>query len=175
MKLFITTAIVFSLSLFASAQENSDSLQNAFYPERKTAKIFVNKTILFNTTDSINPEFDIAKGNDLVFKYEFRSKEYVMISDDEFVERLFFKVKPKGNHFAFNLKNIKKSNMLYSQSCFCMDAGNYVIQNGNIVGTKINKTTWKVKINFSYTARNTKNLVHKKYSLTYKTAKSDGD
>jgi hypothetical protein len=54
-----------------------------------------------------------------------------------------------------------------------MDAGNYVIQKGSIVGTKINKTTWSVKIKFSYIARNTKNLVNKSYNIKYKIAGKD--
>ena len=100
-----------------------------------------------------------------MFKYEFRSKEYLLISDDEFVERLFFKVLPKGKKFIYNLKNIKKSHLLYSQSCFCMDAGNYVIQKGSIVGKKVSKTTWDVQVKFNYIARNSKDLLTKKYHL----------
>lgn len=173
MKLFITIAIIFSLNFSISAQENADSLQNAFNPESKKAFFMLNKTIIFNTADSINPEFEVVNGKELVFKYEFRSKEYLMISDDEFVERLFFKVLPKGNKFFYNLNNFKKSHLLYSQSCFCMDAGNYVIQKGSITGKKVNKTTWDVKIKFSYIARNTSNLVNKTYHLKYKIAGKD--
>ncbi len=173
MKLFITFAIIFSLNFARKAQENADSLQNAFNPESKKAFFIPNKTIIFNTADSINPEFEVVNGKELVFKYEFRSKEYLMISDDEFVERLFFKVLPKGNKFIYNLNNFKKSHLLYSQSCFCMDAGNYVIQKGSIVGKKVNKNTWDVKIKFSYIARNTKNLVNKTYHLKYKIAGKD--
>jgi hypothetical protein len=173
MKFFITIAIFFSFNFSVNAQENIDSLQNAFNPEIKKAFYMKNKTIVFNTKDSINPEFEVVNGNELVFKYEFRSKEYLMMSDDEYVERLFFKVKPKGNHFVYKLNNFKKSNLLYSQSCFCMDAGNYVIQKGRIVGTKLNKNTWKVYIKFSYIARNSKNLVNKTYHLKYKIAAKD--
>jgi hypothetical protein len=173
MKLFITIAIIFSLNFSIKAQENPDSLQDAFNPESKKAFFMPNKTIIFNTADSINPEFEVVNGKELVFKYEFRSKEYLMISDDEFVERLFFKVLPKGNKFIYNLNNFKKSHLLYSQSCFCMDAGNYVIQKGRIVGKKVNKNTWDVQIKFSYIARNTKNLVNKTYHLKYKIAGKD--
>ena len=173
MKLFITIAIIFLLNFSVNAQENTDSLQNAFNPEYKKAFYMKNKTIIFNTSDSINPEFEVVNGKELVFKYEFRSKDYLAISDDEYVERLYFKRLPKGNRFVYNLKNLKKSHLLYSQSCFCMDAGNYVIQKGSVVGTKINKTTWNVKINFSYIARNTKNLVNKSYNLKYKIAGKD--
>jgi hypothetical protein len=173
MRFFITIAIIFSFNYFSNAQENLDSLQNAFNPESKKAFFLLNKTIIFNTYDSINPEFEVINGNELVFKYEFRSKEYLMISDDEFVERLFFKVLPKGNKFVYNLNNFKKSHLLYSQSCFCMDAGNYVIQKGRISGKKVNKTTWEVKVKFSYITRNSKNLVNKAYHLKYKIALKD--
>lgn len=173
MRFFITIAIIFSFNFFAKAQEDTDSLQNAFNPETKKAFFMSNKTIFFNTADSINPEFEVVNGKELVFKYEFRSKEYLMISDDEFVERLFFKVLPKGNKFIYNLNNFKKSHLLYSQSCFCMDAGNYVIQKGSIVGKKVNKTTWDVQVKFSYITRNSKDLVNKVYHLKYKIAKKD--
>lgn len=173
MRFFITIAILFSLNIFSKAQENPDSLQNAFNPESKKAFFSPNKTIIFNTLDSINPEFEVVNGKELVFKYEYRSKEYLMISDDEFVERLFFKVLPKGKKFIYNLKNIKKSHLLYSQSCFCMDAGNYVIQKGSIVGKKVNKTTWDVQVKFNYIARNSKDLITKKYHLKYKIAGKD--
>lgn len=173
MRFFITIAIIFSFNFFAKAQENTDSLQNAFNPESKKAFFLPKKTIIFNTKDSINPEFEVVNGKELVFKYEYRSKEYLMISDDEFVERLFFKVLPKGNQFIYNLKNFKKSHLLYSQSCFCMDAGNYVIQKGIIVGKKVNKTTWYVQIKFSYITRNSKEIVNKSYHLKYKIAGKD--
>ena len=173
MRFFITIVIIFSFNFFAKAQENTDSLQNVFNHESKRAFFMPNKTIIFNTADSINPEFEVVNGKELVFKYEFRSKEYLMISDDEYVERLFFKVLPKGNKFIYNFNNFKKSHLLYSQSCFCMDAGNYVIQKGSIVGKKLNKTTWDVQIKFSYIARNSKNLVNKNYHLNYKIAGKD--
>jgi hypothetical protein len=54
-----------------------------------------------------------------------------------------------------------------------MDAGNYVIQKGSISGKKVNKTTWDVKVKFSYITRNSKNLVNKAYHLKYKIAKKD--
>jgi hypothetical protein len=173
MRLFITIVIIFSFNFFAKAQENTDSLENAFNPESKKAFFLPNKTIIFKTKDSINPEFEVINGKELVFKYEFRSKEYLMISDDEFVERLFFKVLPKGNQFIYKLNNFKKSHLLYSQSCFCLDAGNYVIQKGSIVGKKVNKTTWDVQVKFSYVARNSKTLVNKTYRLKYKIAEKD--
>jgi hypothetical protein len=49
-----------------------------------------------------------------------------------------------------------------------MDAGNYVIKSGRVVGKKINKNTWKVKIKINYIARNSGIKVTKTFNLTYK-------
>jgi hypothetical protein len=54
-----------------------------------------------------------------------------------------------------------------------MDAGNYVIQKGSIVGKKVSKTTWDVQVKFNYIARNSKDLITKKYHLKYKIAGKD--
>ncbi len=173
MKLFSTIAFILVFNVIGFSQNNEDSLMNAFTPEKKSAKIFTQKAIQFNSNDSINPDYELKAGNKLLFEYEFRSKEYLQIADDEIVERLIFTINPKVKRFYFKSSNLKNIPILYTQSCFCRDAGTYKIKNGTFIGTKVNRTTWKVKIKFSYIARNSNLVVKKAYTLTYKIAKNN--
>jgi hypothetical protein len=173
MKLFSTIALILIFNIKGFSQNNTDSLMNAFTPEKKSAKIFNQKAIQFNSNDTINPDYELKEGKKLLFEYEFRSKEYLQIADDEIVERLIFTINPKANSFYFSSTNLKNIPILYTQSCFCRDAGTYKIKNGTFIGKKVNSTTWKVKIKFSYIARNSNLVVKKAFSLTYKIAKNN--
>lgn len=171
MKIIFLILIIVSFNFSSLAQENTDSLMNAFIPAKKTAVYYKNKTITFRTNDSINPDYEMNTGNSLVFDYEYHSKDIISMSDDEAMEKILFVVKPRGNSFFINGKNLTKARLMYLQSCFCMDAGNYVIKKGSINGIKINKNTWKVKFKFSYIARNTHNKVVKSFTIKFKMAK----
>lgn len=173
MKLLLTTALVFLISQGTFAQSNDDSLANAFIPEKKSALIYLQKTIKLNSTDSINPDFEITNGTRMLFEYEFRSKDIIAMSDDEMMEKVIFSINPNRNSFTFNNTSIKDTRLIFTQSCFCRDAGNYVIKAGNISGVKINATTWKVKLKINYLARNSGVKVSKTFNLTYKIAKNN--
>jgi hypothetical protein len=168
MKLISTLAIILILTVSGYSQTNTDSLMNAFIPEKKTAIIHLKKTIKLNSNDSINPDFEITDGSRILFEYEYRSKDIIAMSDDEMMERLVFSVNANRKSFDFSDLELKDTRMLFTQSCFCMDAGNYVIKSGRVVGKKINKNTWKVKIKINYIARNSGIKVTKTFNLTYK-------
>jgi len=173
MKLLLTLALTFLLGQATYAQSNDDSLANAFIPEKKSAVIYLQKTIKLNSTDSINPDFEIANGTRMLFEYEYRSKDIIAMSDDEMMEKIIFSINPNRKSFSFSNNSIKDTRLIFTQSCFCRDAGNYVIKAGNISGKKINSTTWKVKLKISYLARNSGIKVNKTFNLTYKIAKNN--
>lgn len=168
MKLISTLAIILVLTVSGFSQINQDSLMNAFIPEKKTAIVYLNKTIKLNSNDSINPDFELTEGTRMLFEYEFRSKDMIAMSDDEMVERLVFSVNANRKSFDFTDLELTDTRMLFTQSCFCMDAGNYVIKSGKITGKKTNANTWKVKIKINYIARNSGIKTSKTLNLVYK-------
>jgi hypothetical protein len=155
------------LTSFVSKSQNADSLLNAFTPEKKQAVITPNKLIQLNTKDTINPDFEIVDGNKWLFQYIFKSKEYKQIADDEYTEKITFNILPKKNSFNITSKDFDKINLIYSQSCFCMDAGNYLISSGNISGKKIKNKTWLIKIKIIYTGRRSGTIVNKEFTIQY--------
>ncbi len=171
MKLILTILLIVTFNYSITAQENTDSLMNAFIPAKKTAVFYKNKTIQFKTNDSINPDYEIISGKSLVFEYDFHSKDIISMSDDEVSEKILFEVKPRSKSFYLADKKLTQAHLMFMQSCFCMDAGNYVIKSGFINGTKISNNTWKVKFKFTYIARNTKNKVTKNFTIKFKLAK----
>jgi len=102
MKLLFTIAMLFAITQAPLAQTNNDSLANAFIPEKKSAIIYLNKTVKLNSNDSINPEFEITTGTRMLFEYEFRSKDIIAMSDDEMMEKIIFSVNANRNSFEFN-------------------------------------------------------------------------
>jgi hypothetical protein len=99
MKLILTILLIVTFNYSITAQENTDSLMNAFIPAKKTAVFYKNKTIQFKTNDSINPDYEIISGKSLVFEYDFHSKDIISMSDDEVSEKILFEVTPRSKSF----------------------------------------------------------------------------
>lgn len=163
----IQSTLLFLICSYTGYAQNTDSLMNAFNPEKKVATISINKQIELNTKDTINPDYNVIDGKRWLFEYSFKSKEYIQIADDEYSEKLLFNILPKKNSFKITSKDFDKINLLYTQSCFCMDAGTYLISNGVLNGKKINANTWQLTINFNYVGRRSNTKVNKELKINY--------
>ncbi|MDZ4668693.1 MAG: hypothetical protein SGJ00_12540 [bacterium] len=122
------------------------------------------KRFVYQTSSSIYKEMHEAAagnfnvvykdGDKWVFKFSFRGEDNEMMSDDEFFESFEFEIAPpKGNTFEIKEVDFAKSNVIYTRSCFCADAGPRVLYEGNITGKKVGRKKWLITFEGSINAR----------------------
>ena len=120
---------------------NDESLENyhAFF-ENSRLQIDV-------ISDSNDLKMDVKPGNKLVFKllqYEDPIPEAV---DDEITRIVYFEVDPNANNFLINSDNFSEYNVVTGISGSISNI-TYVEQ-GEIVGEKLNDNEWKISLNTS--------------------------
>lgn len=152
-------AFIFLISicwLCASQAQTVVGPQDKIIPAKKTYKIRTKKSIKLTTRDSISPDYEEVRssGKSLVFEYEFRAAQNEGIADDEYLERILFEATPKNGRFNYSFTSFKKSKAIFRMSCFCPEAGTYLIQRGRIKGRMLNSRTWDVTIEIRYYPRN---------------------
>ncbi len=150
MKKLLFIIALFNLS-FLSAQVKSN-LKEKIFPEIKTFKVLKNSAIKLNQADNIYFDYNIIKGNKLVFDYYYKAKDRESVADDEYNERIVFEMYSKSAaSFVLTGDSILAAKAYYTRSCFCLDRGNYKINGGSILGKKINANTWKVDMDLVIT------------------------
>ena len=100
-------------------------------------------------TQSIEP------GDNLVFLYEYEKNDSPLIADDEYTERILFEIPAGIDTFLISGEDLKKSNAIYGNLCFCLDRGHFRIDDGCIKGEKVDGKHWKVAMNISAQASQT--------------------
>lgn len=96
--------------------------------------------------DSVHFNYYREKGTNWVFEFEHNAKEYIMVADDEFSEKVAFEIPPpKKDHFRLTAGNAR---LYYTRSCFCMDRGNFMADTFTVTAKKINKDRWEVSGSF---------------------------
>jgi hypothetical protein len=113
----------------------------AFYPESKLEVKEAEQYV----------SFEIKSGENLVFHFEYIKHDNPLILDDEYVEDIYFEVKPAGNSFVISTEDLKKAGVLFGRGCFCADGGYHRINQGCIYGYKINDRTWNISLNLTAT------------------------
>ncbi len=120
-------------------------------PEKKTFKVNEVSSIKLNQTDNIYFDYDVIKGNKLVFDYNFKAKDRESMADDEYRERIVFQLKNKTKSFVLTGDSLISAKAYYTRSCFCLDRGNYKINGGSIKGKLVKAKTWKVDMDLVIT------------------------
>ena len=104
-----------------------------------------------STLEVTDGEFGIQKelkaGENQVFHFEFTKIVSPLIMDAGYSESIWFEVKPEGNSFLIEQKDLEKAGALFGRSCFCPDVGLFQITQGCIYGRKTGKHRWEVTLN----------------------------
>jgi hypothetical protein len=135
---------------YLSAQVKSPKKEKVT-PEIKTFKINKGSSIKLNQADNIYFDYDVIKGNKMVFDYNFKAKDRESVADDEYRERIVFQIDSKTKSFVLTGDSLIAAKAYYTRSCFCLDRGNYKINGGSIKGKLINANTWKVDLDLIIT------------------------
>jgi hypothetical protein len=112
----------------------------------RTFKAFPCKKLQFNMNDSFSFSAQMLPGKKMVFEYYYKADEDEYMSDDEYVERIYFEVPAGATNFHLHDSTLKAA---YLRSCFCMDRGWHRVASGYIHGKKINSKTWEVEISIT--------------------------
>jgi hypothetical protein len=142
--------IALSNITWLSAQVNT-TIKEKVTPEIKTFKVIKGSSIKLNQADNIYFDYDIKKGNKLVFDYNFKAKDRESVADDEFRERIVFELDSKSKSFVLSGDTLLDAKAYFTRSCFCLDRGNYKINGGSIKGKLIKANTWKVNLDLIIT------------------------
>lgn len=127
------------------------TIKDKVSPEVKTFKVNKNSAIKLNQADKIYFDYNIIKGNKLVFDYNFKAKDRESVADDEYRERIVFEIDNKLKSFLLTGDSLIQAKAFYSRSCFCLDRGNYKINGGSIKGKLIKPNNWKVEMDLVIT------------------------
>jgi len=120
-------------------------------PEIKTFKVNKSSSIKLNQADNIYFDYDVIKGNKLVFDYNFKAKDRESVADDEYRERIVFELENKTKSFVLTGDSLLEAKAYYTRSCFCLYRGNYKINGGSIKGKLVKANMWKVDLDLIIT------------------------
>jgi hypothetical protein len=97
-----------------------------------------------------NLSYEIEEGKNLVFHYRYQADDDPLISDDEYVEEIWFEIESDETEFLYQNKALKDLNALYSFSCFCIDTGPRRVVEGSIQGKQRSSDSWEISLQLTY-------------------------
>ena len=134
--------ILFISSVFFSCKKNSpsdctgDKYAYEFYPSTK----------IDTTITPVGIFFQVKPGNDLVFLYTHTGPDCKNIADEEYVDRLIFKVPAGINSFNYENSQLTDLMCLFMRSAFWTNGASSITV-GYVKGTKRSDGKWNVEIN----------------------------
>lgn len=126
---------------FYSCKKNSpsdctkDEYAYEFFPASK----------IDTTTTDMRLFFQINPGIDLVFSYTHIGPQCKSIVDEEYTDKLVFKVPAAATSFLYENSHLTDANCLFIKYAFWTN-GAFRVTSGYIKGTKISATKWDVDI-----------------------------
>ena len=90
--------------------------------------------------------FQVNPGNDLVFVYSHTGPSCESIIDEEYTDKLVFKVPAAANSFYYQNNQLADALCLFRKIAW-WQYGATRITSGYVTGTKISATKWEVEIN----------------------------
>jgi len=107
---------------------------------------FYSSSKIDTTSNHTGLFFQIAPGNDLVFNYTRTAPDCKSIADEEYVDKLVFKVPANANSFFYENSQLADALCLFIKYAFWTN-GAHQITSGYVKGTKVSATKWDVEIN----------------------------
>lgn len=154
MKYQLVRVLIFLMVGTAFAQKPNPAKKakapaNPVKPAQYQYIVHSNASLQFNYYDSVNFDFTIAKGKNIVLEYYYSASQNENVADDEFSERFMVEI-PSGNKPA-NLKvsGTFTKKMVYHRSCFCKDGGNYLVKEATVKAVPAGNKAWKTSIEFT--------------------------
>jgi hypothetical protein len=139
LRIFIT---LFTCFLFFSCKKNAPS---DCTPDQYVYEFYSSSKIDTTTTD-MRLFFQIKPGNDLVFSYTHEGPACKSIVDEEYFDKLVFRVPAGSNSFLYENGQLTDAMCLFIKIAFWSN-GAYKVNSGFVKGTKISSTKWDVEIN----------------------------
>ena len=140
MQKFVYT--IFLVLVFYSCKKNTSS----DCTDDQYAYEFYSSSKIDTTTNHIGLFFQIAPGNDLVFSYTHTGPDCKNIADEEYVDKLVFKVPANANSFFYENSQLPDALCLFIKYAFWTN-GAHQITSGYVKGTKVSATKWDIDIN----------------------------
>src|SRR6186997_870494 len=134
--------ILFICFLFFTCKKNTpsdctpDQYTYEFYPSSKIDTIS-NDAGLF---------YQVNSGNDLVFVYTHTGPNCESIIDEEYTDKLVFRVPAASNSFNYQNDQLTDALCLFRKITWWV-YGSTRVKSGSIKGTKISSTKWDIEIN----------------------------
>lgn len=103
-----------------------------------------NKTIAVNGTDPENG-IDIVNGRNRVFQYRYQ------LQDTQLDRQLYFEIEPGIDSFTVSDSSLADINTYLARSCDCPDSpqGVFAVEQGCIIGQRLDANNWEVSINIT--------------------------
>jgi hypothetical protein len=114
--------------------------------EDQYAHEFYSASKIDTTTTDMRLFFQINPGNDLVFSYAYNGPDCKNIADEEYTDKLVFKVPAGSASFLYENSQPTDAMCLFIKYAFWTN-GSYKVTSGYVKGTKISATKWNVEIN----------------------------
>lgn len=111
--------------------------------------VFANWTLGKEINVTYNLEFqrndyEIVDGNSRLFEYNHIGAQCDDIYDDEWGERLTFKISTETINFELANEDILETNCFYQEYGAWVRHNKYQIKEGTIIGEKISKNRWRI-------------------------------
>ena len=140
MRKIIYTILLVLIFYSCKKTGNSDCTNDQYAYE------FYSSSKIDTTSNHIGLFFQINPGNDLVFSYTHTGPECKSIVDEEYVDKLVFKVPASTNSFLYENNQLADALCLFIKYAFWSN-GAYQLTSGYVRGTKISSTKWDIDIN----------------------------
>lgn len=140
----LSLILLISCSVFFSCKKNSngctrDIYSYEFYNNSKIDTISNYGELFYQ----INPGGDLA--NDIVFEYTHKGPECEDWVDEEYTDKLVFKIASTSNSFYIQNDQLEAALCLFRKIAWWTD-GATRIRSGYIKGTKVSATKWDIEI-----------------------------
>ena len=134
--IILTSFLFFGCKKNAPSDCTKDQYAYEFFSSSKIDTLKVDQRLFFQ----INP------GNDIVFSYTHTGPDCKSIVDEEYVDKLIFKVPATSNSFFYENTQLTDAMCLFIKLAFWTN-GAFRVSSGYVKGTKVSATKWNVQIN----------------------------
>ncbi|MFN4082138.1 MAG: hypothetical protein ACK4K9_00755 [Bacteroidia bacterium] len=128
-------------------QAKSQHENEQFNPEVKRFTFQPKTKIVIKKYDE-GFDHDLAEGENTVFSYFYRAKDYVHIADDEYMEYFRFELKNPKRKFTLKDNELANANFIFNRGCFCPETGNYLIKKGTITAKRKGRNAYQIHVKF---------------------------
>ncbi|WP_304233461.1 hypothetical protein [Jiulongibacter sediminis] len=142
--------IIFLFALTITACKTAEIAPYEVNPERfgKSANTVYENARLNQKKDAptfgLSGQYEIMKGDKLVFEYIFVKEDNPNIADDEFTETLVFETDTNITNKTFKDGEIMKQKAIYRYLCYCIPVGELKETKGTISITRLSAESYQV-------------------------------